>query len=158
EAARDAMKEAYRFLRVVEHRLQMVNDEQTQTLPDQRAELERFARFLGFADRDTFATLLVGHLEKVQEYYSRLFEKTPEADRPELHFPAKADDPKTLDRLMELGFRSPLEASSIIRHWLSGDLRPLKGEAARAHLVAVLPELLEHLARTDNPGATLVLF
>ena len=53
--ARDDMKAAYCFLRVVEHRLQMVHDEQTQVLPGERAGLERFARFLGFADRDAFA-------------------------------------------------------------------------------------------------------
>jgi glutamate-ammonia-ligase adenylyltransferase len=157
-AARDAMKQAYCFLRTVEHRLQMVNDEQTQTLPVERAELERFARFLGFSDRDAFAKSLVGHLEKVQDYYSRLFEKTPEADRPVLEFPADADDPRTLDRLSELGFHAPLEASSIIRQWLSGDLRSLKGETAHTHLVALLPVLLEHVARTDNAVATLVLF
>ena len=52
--ARDAMKDAYCFLRVVEHRLQMVNDEQTQTLPSEKENLERFARFLGFTDRDAF--------------------------------------------------------------------------------------------------------
>ena len=67
DAARDAMKEAYCFLRVVEHRLQMVNDEQTQSLPGDRAELERFARFLGFDDRDAFAKVLLGHLDKVQQ-------------------------------------------------------------------------------------------
>ena len=46
---RDDLAEAYRFLRVVEHRLQMVADEQTHTLPAERDGLERFARFLGFA-------------------------------------------------------------------------------------------------------------
>jgi [glutamine synthetase] adenylyltransferase / [glutamine synthetase]-adenylyl-L-tyrosine phosphorylase len=158
EPARDAMKQAYCFLRVVEHRLQMVNDEQTQTLPVERADLERFARFLGFADRDAFAKSLLGHLEKVQDYYSHLFEKAPEGERPMLEFPAQADDVRTLDRLSELGFRAPLEASSIIRHWLSGDLRSLRGETAHAHLAALLPMLLEHVARTDNPAATLVLF
>ena len=76
QAARDAMKEAYCFLRLVEHRLQMMNDEQTQTLPAERAGVERFARFLGFADRDAFAKVLLGHLDKVQSYYARLFEKT----------------------------------------------------------------------------------
>ncbi len=74
-AARDDMKQAYCFLRTVEHRLQMVNDEQTQSLPAERADLERFARFLGFANRDAFAKVLLGHLEKVQRHYSRLFEK-----------------------------------------------------------------------------------
>jgi len=158
EAARDVMKEAYCFLRTVEHRLQMVNDEQTQTLPAGREDLERFARFLGFADRDAFAKVLVGHLDKVQRHYARLFEKTPGADQPALLFPPDADDHKTLDRLAELGFRAPLEASSIVRHWLAGAHRSLKGETARSHLQELLPVLLEHLARTDNPGAALVLF
>jgi len=158
KAACHDMKEAYCFLRTVEHRLQMVNDEQTQSLPAEREEMERFARFLGYADRDAFAAILVGHLDKVQRHYARLFEKTPSVDQVALVFPPDANDHKTLDRLVELGFRSPLEASSVIRHWLAGGHRSLKGDAARNHLQALLPALLEHLARTDNPGASLVLF
>src|SRR6185312_12268055 len=111
EAARDAMKSAYGFLRTVEHRLQMIDDEQTQVLPAERAGLERFARFLGYESRDAFASVLVGHLEQVQGYYARLFEKMPSQDQPDLKFPAEADDHRTLDRLTELGFRSALEAS-----------------------------------------------
>ncbi len=157
-AARDDMKAAYGFLRTVEHRLQMINDEQTQTLPAERAELERFARFLGFRDRDAFAMVLLDHLGKVQRYYGRLFEKAPSADKPELAFPPDADDHKTMDRLAALGFQSPLEASTIIRNWLAGDHRSLRGETARSHLEALLPVLLEQLARTDNANAALVKF
>ena len=157
-SARDRLKAAYVFLRTVEHRLQMVNDEQTQTLPTERAELERFSRFLGFADRDAFAKVLLAHLDSVQRHYSRLFEKTPAADRPALRFPADGDDHKTLDRLAELGFRAPLEASSIIRHWLAGGHRSLRGEVARGHLEALLPVLVEQVAHTDNANSTLVLF
>ena len=156
--ARDAMKDAYCFLRVVEHRLQMVNDEQTQTLPSERESVERFARFLGFTDRDAFAKVLIGHLDRVQQFYARLFEKTPDQETSVFVFPPDADDHKTLDRLAAIGFRAPLEASSIIRHWLSGGHRSLKGESARSHLEALLPSLLEHIAGTDNPGATLILF
>jgi glutamate-ammonia-ligase adenylyltransferase len=157
-SVRDDMREAYCFLRMVEHRLQMVNDEQTQTLPAEREGLERFARFAGFPDRDVFAKVLVGHLNNVQNYYARLFEATPSADKPTLRFPPDTDDHKTLDRLAELGFRSPLETSSIVRGWLSGQYRSLKGESAQQHLVQLLPTLLEHLARLDNPGAALILF
>jgi glutamate-ammonia-ligase adenylyltransferase len=156
-SARDDMKAAYCFLRTVEHRLQMVNDEQTQTLPAERAGLERFARFLGFADRDAFATVLLGHLDKVQHYYARLFEAEPAAE-PKLSFPPDADDHKTLDRLVKLGFRAPLETSAIVRNWLSGSYRSLKGEATRQHLQELLPVLLEHLARSDNPGTALIRF
>jgi glutamate-ammonia-ligase adenylyltransferase len=155
---RDAMKEAYCFLRTVEHRLQMVNDEQTQTLPGDRDGLERFARFLGFENRDAFAKVLAGHLDKVQNCYARLFETAPAADKPRLRFPVDADDPKTLDRLAELGFAAPLETSAIVRNWLAGGYRSLKSESARTHLEELLPALLEQIARSDNPGAALVLF
>jgi glutamate-ammonia-ligase adenylyltransferase len=156
-ATRDDMKAAYVFLRTVEHRLQMVNDEQTQTLPAERAGLERFARFLGFASRDAFAKVLLDHLHKVQNHYARLFENAPSTSVPALAFPPEADD-KTLDRLAELGFRSPLEDSHIIRHWLSGGHGSLRGEYARSHLTALLPAMLDQIGRTDNPHATLVLF
>ena len=46
QEARDDLTAAYCFLRSVEHRLQMVADEQTHTLPGDREGLERFARFL----------------------------------------------------------------------------------------------------------------
>src|SRR5262249_29365739 len=72
--ARDDLAKAYRFLRRVEHRLQMVADEQTHTLPEEPEAMERFARFLGFADRNAFARELLHHMERVQTHYSQLFE------------------------------------------------------------------------------------
>lgn len=155
---RDEMRDAYLFLRSVEHRLQMMNDEQTQTLPDKREETERFARFMGFKSRDSFAKVLLGHLEKVQRHYANLFETGPTPDRPALEFPVDADDRRTLDRLVEMGFRTPLETSARIRRWLAGEHRSLKSEAARAQLHELLPVLLEQFARTDNPDAALVPF
>jgi len=155
---RDDLHAAYCFLRTVEHRLQMVNDEQTQTLPAEREGLERFSRFLGFADRDAFAAALLGHLDKVQRHYSRLFEGAPAVERPALVFPADSDDRKTLDRLGELGFRAPLQASATIRHWLAGGPRSLRSEFAREHLKELLPVLIEQLARSDNPDTSLVRF
>nr|WP_246662874.1 bifunctional [glutamine synthetase] adenylyltransferase/[glutamine synthetase]-adenylyl-L-tyrosine phosphorylase [Pseudolabrys sp. FHR47] len=156
--ARDEMKAAYLFLRSVEHRLQMINDEQTQELPESREAMERFAHFLGFESRDAFAAVLVGFLKMVQRHYARLFQKEPETDAPALNFPTEADDPKTVARLGDMGFRAPLEASGIVRQWLRGEHRSLNGEAARSHLVTLLPVLLEQIGRTDNPNATLVLF
>ena len=76
---RDDLGAAYRFLRVVENRLQMVADEQTHSLPADRDELERFARFAGFADRDAFAQALLVHLRNVQRHYATLFENAPVA-------------------------------------------------------------------------------
>ncbi len=49
-AVADDLKAAYRYLRHVEHRLQMIDDQQTQTLPDEGPELDRLALFCGHAD------------------------------------------------------------------------------------------------------------
>jgi [glutamine synthetase] adenylyltransferase / [glutamine synthetase]-adenylyl-L-tyrosine phosphorylase len=157
-AARDDLSAAYKFLRRVEHRLQMINDEQTQTLPAQRGELERFAHFLGYENRDAFAAELVAQLQTVQGYYARLFEKAPGPDKPTLLFPPDRDDHRTLDRLVELGFTQALEASGMIRNWLAGNHRSLRGAVAQENLKALLPDLIEHIARTANSNGTLVLF
>ena len=157
-ATRDDMRDAYLFLRSVEHRLQMMHDEQTQTLPDDREGLERFARFFGFKDRDSFADVLLGHLKKVQRHYAGLFEAAPAPDQPILEFPVASDERRTLDRLVEMGFRTPLETSARVRRWLSGEHRSLRSDAASAQLKELLPVLLEQFARMDNPDAALIPF
>ena len=115
--------------------------------------LERFARFLGFADRDAFAAALLEHLRKVQRHYARLFEDAPaaEASRRALAFPPDKDDTETLDKLAAMGFRRPLEVSQAVRRWLAGEYRSLKSEFARAHLAELVPVLIDQLARAENP-------
>jgi glutamate-ammonia-ligase adenylyltransferase len=158
--ARDELGAAYRFLRTVEHRLQMVADEQTHTLPGDRAGLERFARFLGFPNRDSFAEALLPHLRNVQRHYATLFENAPTAaaGQAALAFPPDADDRETLDKLAGMGFRNPREVSAMVRHWLAGRPRALTANFARTQLVELVPLLLPQLARSANPDAALIAF
>ena len=159
-AARDDLERAYLFLREVEHRLQMIADEQTHTLPSARAELDRFARFLGYPGRDAFADVLLGHLGTVQQHYMRLFEDAPvrAAERRGLVFPPDADAHETLDKLSEMGFRHALEASATVRRWLAGVPRALKGTTARTVFAELVPVLIDHIARAENPDAALIAF
>ncbi len=157
-AAAVDLTEAYQFLRSVEHRLQMVADEQTHTLPADTEVLARFARFLGFESRDAFAAALLERLRKVERHYAQLFEGMPSlmgVHRP-LKFPAEQNDRDTVDQLAELGFKQPVEASATVRRWLSGAYRSLKGEYARAHLSELVALFVDHLARADNPDAALL--
>jgi [glutamine synthetase] adenylyltransferase / [glutamine synthetase]-adenylyl-L-tyrosine phosphorylase len=156
EARRD-LEAAYGFLRTVEHRLQMTNDEQTHTLPGERPGLEAFARFSAFANRDAFAETLLAHLRNVQRHYAELFEEAPavEGKRPDLVFPSDADDRETLERLLAMGFKKPLEVSATVRGWFDSHHRSLKGELARTHLEALAPALVGHLARADDPDAAM---
>jgi glutamate-ammonia-ligase adenylyltransferase len=158
--AQDVLGDAYRFLRRTEHRLQMVDDEQTQTLPEEREGLERFARFAGFPSRDAFAEVLVKHLRAVQEQYAQLFEQpvAPDAERHALAFPEEADARETLDALGGMGFRRPLEVSATVRGWRAGGYPSLRSGFAREQLRELLPCLLDRLARTDNPDEALARF
>jgi len=160
QQVRDDLTAAYRFLRVVENRLQMVADEQTHTLPADRDGLECFARFAGFPDRDAFARALLVHLRNVQRHYATLFENAPviEAGQRTLLFPLEADDRETLDRLSEMGFRRPLETSSLVRRWATGSYGTLKGAFARSQFAEIVPMLLQHFARSANPDAAVVAF
>ncbi len=159
EAAARDLEAAYLFLREVEHRLQMVADEQTHILPDDPEELERFARFLGYATARDFADALVAHLHKVQEHYSHLFEQAvPEGADQTFVFPKDADDPDTLDRLSFMGFRNPLEISATVRGWFSGQYMALRSDFARGQLEELVPFLIAQLARSENRETTLLGF
>jgi glutamate-ammonia-ligase adenylyltransferase len=158
--ARASLDAAYRFLRETEHRLQMVADEQTHTLPAEPDGVEHFARFLGYQSRDAFAAALLAQLNAVQGHYAALFENAPaqEAARRGLVFRSESDDPPTLEKLALMGFRRPVEASAAVRRWLAGAPRGLRGEAARGLIAELAPLLIDEFARSDNPDAALVAF
>jgi glutamate-ammonia-ligase adenylyltransferase len=159
---RDDLAAAYDFLRRVEHRLQMMADEQTHTLPAERAALEAFARLLGFKDRDAFAAVLLSHLRAVEKHYVALFESAPGllAQQQNLSFDLAAGEAgrETLDRLAELGFRQPREVAAAVRRWQAGTYRALRGEQARAVLIELLPIIVDQFARADNPDAAFASF
>jgi glutamate-ammonia-ligase adenylyltransferase len=158
EEARDQLKEAYLYLRRVEHRIQMIADEQTHTLPEEPEALDRFAKFFGYKDRDAFAAELTTYLRSVQAHYASLFEDAPPLAVIEgkLEFPEAADDRETLDTLRRIGFKEPLAASAFVREWLKGTHRALRAETARADLVAIAPALIVALARTGNADAAVL--
>jgi [glutamine synthetase] adenylyltransferase / [glutamine synthetase]-adenylyl-L-tyrosine phosphorylase len=57
-----------------------------------------------------------------------------------------------------MGFRQPLEASAMVRAWLAGTPRGVKGATARAQFADVAPLVIEHVAKAEHPDAALVAF
>jgi glutamate-ammonia-ligase adenylyltransferase len=159
-AARDELTLAYQFLRRVEHRLQMVADEQTHTLPEQAEAVERFARFFGYDSRDGFAQDLLGHLNIVQGHYEKLFEGDPAgtAKLPEFDYGAGPGDKRLLEFLVTLGFKKPVMVAETVRQWLAGDVRALRVEATRTAFVEFIPALIDGLAHAEQPDNAVVAF
>jgi glutamate-ammonia-ligase adenylyltransferase len=158
--ARDQLTAAYEFLRRVEHRLQMIADEQTHTLPDDAEAVERFAHFFGYESRDAFASELVAHLNTVQGHYGRLFEGDPTgtAKLPPVDYAAGPDDPRVLDHLGSLGFNKPVVVAATVKQWLTGDYRALRVEATRNAFVEFIPGLIDGLAHAEEPDDAVAAF
>ncbi|WP_264044955.1 bifunctional [glutamine synthetase] adenylyltransferase/[glutamine synthetase]-adenylyl-L-tyrosine phosphorylase [Methylobacterium flocculans] len=155
--ARDELTEAYAFLRTVEHRLQMVRDEQTQRLPVESEELERFAHFAGFETRAAFEAALLHHARRVQGHYALLFEAEPDlsSDVGDLVFSGTGDDPATLATLRTLGFREPERAVETVRGWHFGRRSAVRTPRAREVLTELVPALMQALGGTAHPDAAL---
>jgi glutamate-ammonia-ligase adenylyltransferase len=160
EAARDEMREAYLFLREAEHRLQMMADEQTHTLPEESADIDRYARFLGYAGRDVFAGVLLQYLNRVQGHYARLFEAVPDKapSTPDIDYTRGPDDVRILEHLTTLGFKQPVHAAGTIAHWLAGEYRALKGETPRRVFATIVPDLVSGFAQSESPDKALNQF
>ncbi|KQP76380.1 bifunctional glutamine-synthetase adenylyltransferase/deadenyltransferase [Methylobacterium sp. Leaf111] len=155
--ARDDLTAAYGFLRTIEHRLQMLRDEQTQRLPSEADELERFARFAGFATRDAFEAALFHQARRVQGHYALLFEAEPDlsSDVGDLVFSGTGDDPATLATLEKLGFREPERAVETVRGWHFGRRPAVRTPRAREVLTELVPVLMQALGGTAHPDAAL---
>src|SRR5450755_873251 len=158
--ARDELTAAYLFLRRVEHRLQMVADEQTHSLPEDGNAVERFAQFLGYDGRDAFARDLLGHLNIVQGHYAKLFEGDPTGTvkLPAVDYGAGPDDPRLLDLLASLGFKQPIAVAQTIAQWLQGDYRVFRAETTRSAFADFIPVLIDALAHAEEPDRAVVSF
>jgi glutamate-ammonia-ligase adenylyltransferase len=149
----------YRFLRKVEHRLQMAEDQQTHRLPPDRAGIERLAVFLGYPDAEPFVAELRRRLASVERHYAELFEEAPSLAAPgNLVFTGTEDDPDTLATLKGLGFADPARVAAMVRGWHHGRMRATRSQRAREILTEFVPELLRTFGRTAHPDAALLRF
>jgi len=158
------LEAAYGFLRRVEHRLQMVNDQQTHKLPDTTDGIARIGRFLGYPDGPAFLAELEHHTGTVHRHYVDLFEDAPALSAEamgragSLVFTGAEDDPETLETLREMGFAEPSRVTAIVRGWHHARIRATRSERARQLLTEVLPALLDQFAETPDPDQTLLRF
>ena len=146
----------YRLLRTIEHRLQMVNDQQTHSLPDQIEALDRVARLHGLADGAALVTLLQPVVRQVADIYDELVAaQSPHIEETgfgEIIIAELSDDPALLrDQLRTLGHDAPEEMAKRIAKWRAGQARALRSAAGQKAFEAVLPALVSSLADAPHP-------
>ncbi len=158
DAAGD-LDHAYCYLRRLEHRLQMVDDQQTQTLPADETGLSRLAVFLGHDESAQFREELLGVLRCVEEHYAELFEEAPALSTTgNLVFTGGEPEPGTLETLAEMGFADGARVFNVVRAWHHGRHRATRSTRSRELLTELMPTLLQTLGRTTQPDQALTKF
>jgi glutamate-ammonia-ligase adenylyltransferase len=134
---------AYRRLRTVEHRVQMIDDQQTHRLPAMPAELEAVALLDGLDSGEALVASLKPHVDFVGVQFDALAaERSGQL----------SNDPEILaGELAELGFGDVGPPLRRVAEWRSGQVRSLRTPAARKAFEAMLPVMLRAIAHGPDP-------
>ncbi|MCL6728908.1 bifunctional [glutamine synthetase] adenylyltransferase/[glutamine synthetase]-adenylyl-L-tyrosine phosphorylase [Sphingomonas hankyongi] len=147
EKSASVLSEAYRLLRTIEHRVQMVEDAQTHMLPAVPEALENVAHLHGLDSGSALLRLLEPHVEAAGSLFDSL---SPEGDD------RLSNDPNLLaSELKGLGFTEPELATRHVAAWRSGKARSLRSPAAQQAFEAMLPGLLQAIASGADPAHAL---
>jgi glutamate-ammonia-ligase adenylyltransferase len=155
ETDAEQLGEAYRFLRDVEHRVQLVNEQQIHVVPETPAALDHLARVLGFRDdkrstaSDQFDQELRQHMLSVRLIHERLY------FRPLLEVFAGSDGSLTPEaavaRLEAFGFTDAKRTQAAVRELTRGLNRSSR------LMQQLLPLLLNWLSVSPDPDLGLLL-
>jgi len=161
-AERDVLDDAYRFLRLVEHRLQLVQHAQVHTLPAEAAELLALARRAGYEDTAAFLTAYRGHAEAVRGVFNRLFKELfVERDRhqveeTDLVLRPSGDPARLAEVLAAHGIRDTAKGVWATEELCRETSRWLKGSPrTRKFFADLFPRLLDRIEQAPDPDAVL---
>lgn len=151
---------AYRFFRLVEHRLQMMHQIKTHTVPSSEAEIGMLARRvssgpLGAYTTTEFLDELSRHLSNVRAIADSLF--SGEQVHPHsILLMLPEDDPRATAIIKQYGITNVGRAMSTLHTMAYGTFPRLFDRATRVSFEALLPLLLEEVADAGSPESTLV--
>jgi len=149
------LAQGYDRLRTIEHRLQMVADQQTHTLPVDRHALDNVARLDGLPDGAALIDELAGITEVVGLRYDALIAASAGAGGEPVPVSAPSGD-TLVTELERLGFGDAEALAARIDGWTSGRIRALRSDAARLAWDAIRPQLLAALARAPEPDRAML--
>src|SRR5437899_4924347 len=137
-----ALDNAYRFLRRVEHRLQIEAEQQHHPLPDQPEALHHLARSLRFSCANDFTAALQNRMGSVQPIFRRIISGTPV---------------ETAEISLE-PFNDPKRAEKALRDLERGAASFHVAPRTRQIFRKLRPTLLDWLTKAGDPDTTLNQF
>lgn len=173
------LRESYCFLRTVEHRLQILYEQQTQKLPTDPRQLELLARRMGFENATYFRETYDRVRAQVREIFLRVFygeasDRVMQQQESTLRDLLNAiDDPraqeKVREHLVQGGFREPERAVRLLQIPLMGTDTGIEDAdsaqsvtlgaatpAMRQSFLRIAPALITYASRSPSPDDALL--
>lgn len=154
--------EAYCFLRKLEHRLQYLDDQQTQTLPLNPEDQQRIASAMGFSGYERFMQQLDRHRSDVTRHFELIFatpRKSPSHDMLAYLWQAEAHDTSQTEaaatQLSTMGFTEPEKISERIRSFYQDNAYQHLAESSQQQIITLIPMLIE--AASEHPPVDITL-
>jgi glutamate-ammonia-ligase adenylyltransferase len=161
EYAVTELTEAYRFLRLVENRLQAWQDQQTHLLPEDEVGRLRLARSMGYAGWNEFYTKLEQHRQRVQSHFDQVFAAPQVESEPAEESALVAvwrgnlAAEESLQRLAECSFPDAQNALQQLEEFRNSHACRSMEARGQQWLEQLMPLLLEAVGGCGEPGVTL---
>ncbi len=157
----DDLISAYRFLRIVEHRLQEFSDQQTHTVPLDSHARECLAASMGFDTFESFNDFLEKQRNSVHFHFNKLLEAkdTNENDGryQEMDMALEAiwdnllDDKSRRSTLHSAGYDSSDEVVGLLDHLRNHPATRSLSSEGRHRLDRLVPVMLKEIGRSEQP-------
>ena len=157
QQAADELRNAYYFLRNLEHRLQYLDDKQTQKLPKSQQDRQLIVAAMGFDSTASFADELARHREHVEKQFDAIFaesRQSPSTPCAEIWARALSED-EAESQLQTLGFAEPHTTLERLAHYRQSTRFTRMSASGQARLERLMPSLIQSAANQSRPDATL---
>lgn len=145
----DSLQDAYEFWRALEHRIQMIEDAQSHTIPENEADRLPIAALMGFDSDHDMQQRVEEARCRVSAIYATLFPHDPGQ--------ARAWSPGSLQRsLTDAGYSE--HSVRLVEGWRLGRYKCLKTDRSRKLLDRCLEDLIAAFSSSPDPDATLSRF
>ncbi len=152
------LTEAYRFLRLVENRIQAWKDRQIHLLPESATGRLRIARSMGFEDWDQFLVVLEQHRARVQDHFDNVFALSEEVttDSPlQAVWGQELDDEQAIGALEQAGYTDGAAIVARLDSFRQGHACRSLGTRGRHRMEQLMPVLLESVGQSPVPDVAL---
>ncbi len=153
----ETLKHAYKFLRRIEHRLQMVNEQQVYELPADAEDQARLAESMGYEDFDSLQADYAEITQNVRKIYEGVFQRNEWDDPTEIIIENDRITPEIESLLHQYEFENPQQAFIFLKALQKSSEAHLQPKTTRL-FKAVLPRLLQNLKESPDSDMALSNF